>query len=323
MIELFGTLGPACQDEDILYEMFQAGMIGMRLNLSHAGLNESAAMIEQFHRAASRADKKAELLIDLQGPELRVGTFSSPLILQEGSRISIESLKLPTEVIRCLTEKDDVLLDDGKLLLRYEDHAFTVIHGGTLSSRKSIKIVGTSVPMPALTETDRNNLASAKAYGVTAVMQPFVRNADDIHQVRAQLEEVQAGDIRIFSKIENREGLEHLDEIIACSDMIVIARGDLGNDVPLSELPGIQKDIARSCLNAGIPFLVVTQMLTSMILQPTPTRAEVSDIFNAVLDGASAVMVTNETAVGTYPVNVIQVLHDTVNAAIRWKTTSL
>jgi pyruvate kinase len=175
--------------------------------------------------------------------------------------------------------------------------------------------------MPALTETDRRNLSLAVSYGVSAVMQPFVRSAQDIETVRAALKENNAGQIRIFSKIENREGLSRIDEIIQSSDMIVIARGDLGNDVPLPELPGVQKDIAAKCRAAKVPFLVVTQMLTSMIHNPVPTRAEVSDIFNAVTDGASAVMVTNETAVGSYPAEVIRIMKETADAAEHWLQT--
>ncbi len=320
MIELFGTLGPACQDKNTLIAMFQNGMIGMRLNLSHTTLADSKALIETFQSAAATAGKKPELLIDMQGPELRIGVLPSPLMLKEGQFYTCRNLMIPDNVCNALADGDEMLLDDGKLSLCAEGDRLRVIRGGMLSSRKSIKIVNKIVPMPAITETDRINLTDALSYGVTAVMQPFVRNAEDIRELRCALNDCHAESIRIFSKIENREGLAHLDEIIGCSDVIVIARGDLGNDVPLCELPAVQKDIAAVCRRKHVPFLVVTQMLTSMIQNPVPTRAEVSDIFNAVIDGASAVMVTNETAVGSHPAEVIRVLHDTADAAEHYLT---
>lgn len=320
MIELFGTLGPACSDTDTLTEMFQAGMSGMRLNLSHASLSESEAMIRCFQTAAERASVKPELLIDLQGPELRIGTLPQPLELHEADRIPLAALHLPEAVTDALCEQDGILMDDGRLEGTVTGGDLKILRGGTLTSRKSIKIIGRDVPMPALTETDRQNLSAALHFGVSAVMQPFTRSAEDVREVRDALNACGAESVRIFSKIENRQGLSHLEEIIRCSDMVVIARGDLGNDLPLYELPGVQKDIAACCLKEKVPFLVVTQMLISMIHSPIPTRAEVSDIFNAVTDGASAIMVTNETAVGEYPVNVIRVMHDTVAAAEHWLT---
>ena len=220
--------------------------------------------------------------------------------------------------MNALEDGDELLIDDGKISLKLSGDTLNVLRGGVLQSRKSVKIVNKSVPMPALTETDRRSLALAVSHGVSAVMQPFVRNAQDIETVRAALKENHAEQIRIFSKIENREGLSRIDEIIQSSDMIVIARGDLGNDIPLPELPGVQKDIAAKCRAAKVPFLVVTQMLTSMISNPVPTRAEVSDIFNAVTDGASAVMVTNETAVGSWPAEVIRIMKETTDAAEHW-----
>ena len=318
MIELFGTLGPSCRDKDTLRAMFENGMSGMRLNLSHTGLAESEELIRTFQAAAEEAGVKPELLIDLQGPELRVLPMKEPLVLNDGGVYDALDIPLPDVVRDALSDGDEILLDDGKISLRLEKNQMRVLRGGTLQSRKSVKIVNKSVPMPALTETDRKNLSIAKEYGVSAVMQPFVRNAEDIHTVRLALHEYGADMIRIFSKIENRDGLARIDEIIDVSDMIVIARGDLGNDVPLPQLPGVQKDIAARCLAKHIPFLVVTQMLTSMIDHPVPTRAEVSDIFNAVTDGASAVMVTNETAVGSYPAEVIRFLRETADAAEQW-----
>ena len=318
MIEYYGTLGPACAKTGILEQMFLSGMSGIRLNLSHTSLEKSREWIEQFHSAAERCGKTGSLLIDMQGPELRIKELREPLILEEKALLPYDLIPFPQAVREHMEEKDVILLDDGKIELVSERNGLLVRRGGTLSSRKSVKILNKDIPMPALTENDRRNLSLAKQMKVTAVMQPFVRGKRDIEEVREELQKNGCDDIRIFSKIENRIGLAHLDEIIPVSDMIVIARGDLGNDVPLSELPGVQKDIARKCIHFHVPFLVVTQMLTSMIHSPIPTRAEVSDIFNAVIDGASALMVTNETAAGTYPAAVMKVLYDTGQAAERW-----
>ena len=190
-----------------------------------------------------------------------------------------------------------------------------VLRGGTLSSRKSIALPGIQIDSPAMTETDRKNLSYAKQFGVTAVMQPFVRSPEDLKTVRAALDEAGCGDIRLFAKIENLDGIRMIDRLIPEADEIVIARGDLGNAVPLWDLPGVQKTLASKCLSAGKAFMVVTQMLASMEQSAGPTRAEVSDIFNAVQDGASSVMVTGETAAGKYPVEVIRYLVSTVRSA--------
>lgn len=318
MIELFGTLGPSCGGEAVLTELFQNGMNGMRLNLSHASLSESRTMIEHFHAAADSVHKEAVLLIDLIGPELRIGVLGKPLELKTNELFSPQELAMDESLCGYLKDGDEVLFDDGRILCLYDQGKLCVKRGGILTSRKSIKVVGRDIPMPPLTEMDYRNISNVKEYGVKAVMQPFVRSAQDLQAVRRALDEAGAEDIRIFAKIENRQGLSHLEEIIDYSDMIVIARGDLGNDVPLPRLPGVQKDIAKACIRKQVPFLVVTQMLTSMLHNPVPTRAEVSDIFNAVTDGASALMVTNETAAGDYPAEVMKVLYETASAAEEW-----
>ena len=174
---------------------------------------------------------------------------------------------------------------------------------------------GAEIYPPALTGSDRENLSLAAKYGVSAVMQPFVRNAGDIVQLREELEKSGGENIRIFAKIENLDGVRELPGIMQQADEIVIARGDLGNAMPLYELPGCQKKIAAACRRENKPFMVVTQMLASMEHSPVPTRAEVSDIFNAVLDGAASVMATGETAIGDYPVQVIEYLRKTADAA--------
>jgi pyruvate kinase len=189
------------------------------------------------------------------------------------------------------------------------------MRGGVLESRKSVALPGIAIQTSAMTGTDLRHIRLAKAYGVTGVMQPFVREKADLQEVRNALNEAGCGDLRLFAKIENAEGVAHLDELIPLCDEIVIARGDLGNAMPLWELPAAQKRIAAVCRKADRDFTVVTQMLDSMTRRPVPTRAEVSDIFNAVLDGARSVMVTGETASGNYPVLAIRYLVKTVREA--------
>ena len=190
--------------------------------------------------------------------------------------------------------------------------------GGVLRSRKSAALPGVDIRLPAMTDSDRENLCLARDYGVTGVMQPFVRSREDLESVRASLDE--AGDIRLFAKIESLEGVEKLEELLPAAEEIVIARGDLGNAAPLWKLPALQKRVAAACRAAGKPFMVVTQMLASMEQNPVPTRAEVSDIVNAVLDGAASVMLTGETAVGRYPVEAMRYLVHTVREAEAYLT---
>ena len=312
MIAIYGTLGPACADADTLEAMLRLGMTGVRLNLSHMTLPEAAPMTAALRCAAKRCGIQPALLIDMQGPELRVEKLGRPLPLESGGKVQTDMLRLPEEALRCLEPGQQILLDDGKILLECESASLArVLRGGVLQSRKSAALPGKTLCLPALTARDRENLALAEEYGVTGVMQPFVRSRDDLEQLRAVLPE----SIRLFAKIENLEGVAQLEELIGACDEIVIARGDLGNAVPLWELPPLQKRIAAACRRAGCPFIVVTQMLASMEHSAVPTRAEVSDICNAVLDGASSVMVTGETAAGEYPVEVIRYLVNTVRAA--------
>ena len=318
-MEIYGTLGPACGSEDTLEAMFRAGMTGVRLNLSHTTLRASAPLLDAFHEAAKLAGVTPSLLIDMQGPELRVGALEKPLALEEDSLVDLDAIPLPAPVLPLLTAGQRMLLDDGKLLLEVSGGGRAkVLRGGLLQSRKSLALPGLDVRLPALTEADRENLRDAAAYGVTGVMQPFVRDRADLEAVRAALDEAGCGHVRLFAKIENLAGAEKLAELIPAADEIVIARGDLGNAVPLWDLPALQKRIAAQCRAAQKPFMVVTQMLASMETRPVPTRAEVSDIFNAVLDGAASVMVTGETAAGQYPVEVIKYLVNTVRSAERY-----
>ena len=316
--DIYGTLGPACADTDTLARMFEAGMTGIRLNLSHVTLRKAAAQVEALHSAADSCGVKAKLLIDMQGPELRLPSFDTEPELVEGETVSLGEggIAMPDIVLPYLVPGQEVLLDDGRLLLEMLDsRRAKVIRGGILKSRKSIALPGSRIHPPTMTAEDMENILDAKQFGVTGVMQPFVRDAGDLKAVRSALNEAGAEDIALFAKIENMDGVEHLDELLPCCEEIVIARGDLGNAMPLWQLPAVQKRISTKCRSAGKNFMVVTQMLWSMERSPVPTRAEVSDIFNAVYDGCSSVMVTGETAVGKYPVEVIKYLANTAKEA--------
>ena len=325
MLEIYGTLGPACGKADVLEQMLALGMTGVRLNLSHVTLAEAEDQVEALHQAAQHLGVKPKLLIDMQGPELRIGYMPQPAHMIEGKNILLHQrggIPLPAVILQHIQPGQELWMDDGKIRVEVFEACGglrgRVIQGGMLKSRKSVAIPGLDLWLPALTEADKENLRVAKDYGVTGVMQPFVRCREDLEAVRAELKRNGCGKIRLFAKIENRVGLEKLPELLPACDEIVIARGDLGNAVPLWELPRVQKEIAALCRRHRKSFMVVTQMLASMEHSPVPTRAEVSDIFNAVLDGASSVMVTGETAAGDYPVEVMRYLVNTAREAAEY-----
>jgi len=329
-MKFYGTLGTACQNTQVLTRLFETGMTGARLNLSHAGLAECAAMLKDVYRAAARAAgvEAPELIIDLQGPELRVGKLETPVELTEGETALLGEggIPVPAVVVEEACVGHQISLDDSALLLEVEEKRpgallCRVLRGGLLKSRKSLAVLGVQLNTPTLTEADLANLDLAGDLGVTHILQPFVRGKEDIAALRAALDERGLGHIRIMAKIENALGLEHLDEIIACADQICIARGDLGNSMPLWELPAVQKDIAARCVKAEREFCLVTQLLWSMEQRPIPTRAEVLDIYNGVLDGAASLMLTGETAVGKYPVEAMGYLVKTAHEAMYHTTT--
>ena len=317
-MDFYGTIGPACAQPDILRRMVDAGMTGIRMNLSHGPLSAHADWLTLIREAGIR-----DLLIDLQGPELRIGTLPQPVALAAGKtvRLGQGGIPCPEALVQAAKPGQELFLDDGKLLVRVASAAAdalqcTVVRGGVLLSRKSIAAPGLEVPSPTLTEEDLQNLNVAKQCGVTGVMLPFVRGAADLLALRRALEQAGAGSIRIFAKIENMAGVHALPELLPLADEIVIARGDLGNAMPLWELPRCQKQLSAACRAAGVPFMVVTQMLDSMCTRAVPTRAEVSDIYNAVLDSASSVMLTGETAAGQYPVQAMEYLVRTACTAM-------
>ena len=326
MIDIYGTLGPACSNVKTLEEMFEAGMTGIRVNLSHASLRSSADRLALLHRAAANKKVKPQILIDLQGPELRVGRLKEPVLLVEGEETVLGEggIPVPALVLENLKAGSEILMDDGRLLLTVleagkEKAGARVLRGGLLQSRKSIAVHGVEIHPPTMTEEDLQNIQDAVSFGVTGIMQPFVRSRQDLIEVKRALADAGASHLCLIAKIENREGMRQLPELLKEADMICIARGDLGNDMDLWNLPAAQKEISRVCLEAGVPYFVATQMLTSMEERAVPTRAEVSDIFNTAADGASGVMITGESAVGKYPVEAIRYLANTARAGAAYR----
>ena len=334
MVDIFGTLGPSCDDKSILSAMFAEGMTGIRINLSHVMLRDCMESIGRIKEAAKENSITPKILIDMQGPEIRIGDIENMQLregdvfyLINGDRVAAchenDGIPVAQAVLDNLEVGQEVLLDDGKILAevtkapckKVVKAALNVKRGGTLTSRKSLAIIGKNIDMPALTEADIENIKLASSCGITGVMQPFVRSAADLQTLRNTLDGNGGENIKIYAKIENMQGVENLITFFPLADEIIIARGDLGNAVPLWELPALQKKISRICKAVDKPFMVVTQMLSSMEHSKVPTRAEVSDIYNAVLDGASSVMVTGETAVGENPVEVIRYLSRTAKSA--------
>lgn len=324
-MEYYGTLGPSCWETETLEKMIQAGMTGIRLNLSHRSLKESRQGVIHYQEASKEQGKEPCLMIDLQGPELRIGNLPAEMILEEGKEIILGDgqIQIPEIILPFLNKGQRILLDDGKIQLEVLDSIDEtsvkchVLCGGFLTSRKSIALPGCEINNPTLTKQDMDNLFDARKFGVTDVMLPFVRGKEDLINLREALKQAGCPGVRIFAKIENMQGVDHLDELIPYSDYIVIARGDLGNAMPLYKLPAIQYKIAEKCKVSGRKFMVVTQMLNSMIELPYPTRAEVNDIFQAVMQGASAVMLTGETAAGKYPAEAMSMLVNTGREAER------
>ncbi len=321
----FATLGPRTHDAATLKKMFQAGMSGIRLNLSHGDIANAEAWLSSYQQAARACGVDPLLLVDLNGPELRIGKLAFELDLQPGDCFYLEEKEneIPGLFFDTLEVSDEVLADDGKiLLLTKENHdhkaRFECLRGGVLANKKSLKIVDKELDLPALSLRDLSNMDQFRKYRVTGVMLPFVRSVADLKILKAELKKRNLEDVEIYAKVESLSGVAQLEDFLDVADEIVIARGDLGNAVPLWELPRLQKEIAAVCRKRNCRFMVVTQMLESMISHPVPTRAEVSDIFNAVLDGASSLMVTGETAVGNYPVAVMEYLVKTAEAALNY-----
>jgi pyruvate kinase len=313
--KILATIGPASGSPERLAELVTAGMDGARLNFSHGTADQHRTTAEAARSAAAERGRPLALVADLQGPKLRLGDLPEPQLLTRGEEVVIaaessaggrELPVLPAVIGEVLSAGNDVLIDDGLVRLHVEEvqngrARCTVVVGGPVSSHKGVNLPGVPVPIPSLTQKDTADLELALLLGVDYVALSFVRSAADVRDLRRLIE--QAGSrAEVIAKIEKAEAVEALDEILAAADAIMVARGDLGVEIGPASVPLLQKRIIRRALEAGKPVITATQMLESMIEHAEPTRAEASDVANAVLDGSSALMLSGETAVGAYPV---------------------
>ena len=317
------TLGPASDDEDTIRAFLEAGMAVARINFSHGAHEDHARRIEIVRRVAGEMGRIVAIMADLQGPKLRVGLLpESGMQLVEGETVSLvnepsatDPATIPVphpEVLRDMHQGDRILLDDGLLELLVVDRGDNraraqVVAGGVLTSRKGLSLPHTSLKMPSVTGKDQADAAFALEQQVDYFALSFVRCKDDVEHLRAWLRERGAG-TPIIAKIEKQEALDCIEEILSASDGLMVARGDLGVEAPAEEVPMAQKRIIRACNEAGKPVITATQMLDSMIRNPRPTRAEASDVANAILDGSDAIMLSGETAVGRYAVAAVQTM---------------
>lgn len=311
------TIGPASRSLDVIIKLIEAGMDVARLNLSHANRSVHAQTIATLRQAMELTGRMVAIMLDTKGPEIRVGTFvEGRVCLENGARFTLTTrpVKGTQEMVFVpyppLPEQvgpgNLLLLDDGKITLQVEEVAgkdvrCRVLSGGILSDRKKLTLPGVKVMLPLLSEDDEEDIRFGVEQAVDFLAVSFVRNAEDVRSVRRVIEDAR-GDIAIIAKIENKEGVENLEEILEVADGIMVARGDMGVEYPIEEVPLIQKMIIRRCNQVGKPVVTATQMLESMIHSPRPTRAEASDVANAIMDGTDAVMMSAETASGEYPV---------------------
>ena len=318
------TLGPASDDIETLSSMVDAGLDVARLNFSHGNHEEHKERIENIKNIAREKGKPVGLMLDTKGPEVRTGDLRKDEVeLENGkkvimtteeiegdsNRFSVQYKGLPDD----LQEGSQILIDDGLIELKVEEidgseiHC-TIINGGVLGSRKGVNLPGVKVELPALTEKDRKDILFGIEQDVHFIAASFVRKAEDVIEIRKLLEENGAEDIQIIPKIENQEGVDNIDEIIEVADGIMVARGDLGVEIQAEKIPVIQKNLIKKCNEVAKPVITATQMLDSMIRNPRPTRAEASDVANAIFDGTDATMLSGESAAGDFPVESVKTM---------------
>jgi pyruvate kinase len=316
------TIGPATNSTEMLERLVAAGMDCARINFSHGTLDEHRETIERIRAVRRSSGRPIAILADLQGPKLRVGPLATPVELVKGQEVVLAGLGsaepgdlelgFALDFSKHLRRGRPVLIDDGHVRLRVTDAQGQRCHcvvevGGTVSSYKGVNLPGTYLPIPSITEGDRTNLAFAVEQDADYIALSFVRRAEDVEDLRAMIAEL-GGRQRVIAKIEKAEAVEQLDAIVAATDGLMVARGDLGVEIGAADVPLVQKRIIRLGRAAGKPVITATQMLESMLQSPEPTRAEASDVANAVLDGTAAVMLSGETAVGKYPIEAVETL---------------
>jgi pyruvate kinase len=319
--KIVATIGPSCSTPDRLDALVAAGMDAARLNLSHGTHDDHRERAALVRAAQERAGRPIALIGDLQGPKIRVGDLAAPMQLTTGDRVTVvvgskgedgELPIAPAAIGEVLRPGHEVLIDDGHVRLQVEQVASGrvqcgVVVGGPVSSHKGVNLPGVPIPIPSLTRKDLEDLEFALKLGCDFIALSFVRSAADVRDLKALLEQ-EGSTAHVIAKIEKAEAVDALDDVLAESDAVMVARGDLGVEIGPALVPLVQKRIILKALERGQPVITATQMLESMIHHPEPTRAEASDVANAILDGTSAVMLSGETAVGEFPVEAVQTM---------------
>ena len=325
------TLGPAVDDEELIRKLIRAGMDAARFNFSHGDHEEHLQRLNKLNNVRDAMSRPVATILDTKGPEIRIKSFDTKSItLEAGASFTLTTREAAGNAgLVSVTYPDlhkevgpgqEILIDDGLVALKVDriegqDIHCTVENGGTLSANKSINIPGVKIHLPALTEKDVSDIKFGVEHDFDFIAASFVRRAADVQAVREVLDQFGGQDVKIIAKIENQEGVDNIDEILAAADGVMVARGDLGVEIPAARVPILQKQIIRKGLRLGKPVITATQMLDSMIRNPRPTRAEVSDVANAVFDGTSCVMLSGETASGKYPIEALSTMVNTVTAA--------
>lgn len=312
------TLGPSCDSVATLVEMIQSGMTLVRLNMAHGELDDHISRINNVRQAASTLHTTIPILLDIKGPEIRIGKLKEPFVeLRKDDEIILTTTQIMGDQNRISVTYEDmpsvlhpnsrILIDDGLIevcVMSVEDQDIRckVVNGGILKPRKGVNLPGVKTTLPGITERDVQHILFGLKNEIDFIAVSFVRKSEDILEVKRILLEHDASHVQVISKIENEEGISNLDEIIDVSDGIMVARGDLGVEIPVEDVPLIQQKIIEKCNEAGKPVIVATHMLDSMQVNPRPTRAEVSDVTTAVLQGADVLMLSGETAAGKHPI---------------------
>ncbi|MGY3450126.1 pyruvate kinase [Bradyrhizobium sp. USDA 4353] len=320
-IKILATLGPASSDSAMIRKLFEAGADIFRINMSHTPHDKLRELVATIRSVEASYGRPIGILVDLQGPKLRVGTFAEgPVQLNNGQSFVLDSDKTPgdatrvylphPEILAALQPGHALLLDDGKVRLIAEETSPTravtrVVIGGKMSDRKGVSLPDTDLPVSAMTPKDRADLEAALNIGIDWIALSFVQRADDVLEAK----KIIRGRAAVMSKIEKPQAIERLNDIVDVSDALMVARGDLGVELPLERVPGLQKQMTRLARRAGKPVVVATQMLESMIQSPVPTRAEVSDVATAVYEGADAIMLSAESAAGKFPVEAVSTMN--------------
>ncbi len=322
------TVGPACGSPEMLKQLLRAGADVFRINMAHGSRESHIQAVKDIRQASEESEMPAGILVDLAGPKIRLGQLTqNPLVLENNQKVRVvRGLEASADdELTCNYEPlidevavgDDIVLADGisriQVLEKSADELVcTVLDGGPLRSRQGVNLPGTKLSVPALGEVDIDNAKWAASMGVDFVSLSFVRNADEVMQLKTLLQTHGSGAM-VVSKIEKAEALERLDEIVDATDAVMVARGDLGVEIPIEQTPLAQKRIIKLCLKHRKPVIVATQMLESMHTSKQPTRAEVTDVANAILDGADACMLSGETAIGDYPIEAVMMMNRIMN----------